>query len=189
MTLKHRDTVVSVKLAGTLLLVLSSILVSCGSPSMPPKPAVAPVSSPDDEALDRVIAIHGGAGPWVVAGYRMGLYAEHELGLARGSFDLVVTHFAPQKVQYSCIADGAAAATGASMGRLNLVFADASAADTHTTYTNKATGKSVTLRLAKTFADRYTDVPRPKLGAAGREVLHLRDDEIFVVDGAPPPPP
>lgn len=173
------------KLAGVLLL-LSSSLVGCGAPSTVPKPAAPRVSSVDDQALARVIAIHGGAGPWVVAGYRMGLYAEHELGLPRGSFDLVVTHFAPQKVQYSCIADGAAAATGASMGRLNLVFADATAADTHTTYANKVTGRSVTLRIARAFADRYTDVPRPKLGAAGREVLHLRDDEIFVVDGASP---
>ncbi|MEO9142649.1 MAG: FmdE family protein, partial [Polyangiaceae bacterium] len=117
------------KLTGLVLLVSSSILVGCGSPPMVPPSATAPASSADDEALDRVIAIHGGAGPWVVAGYRMGLYAE--LGLPRGSFDLVVTHFAPQKVQYSCIADGAAAATGASMGRLNLIFADATAADTH----------------------------------------------------------
>ena len=62
-----------------------------------------------DERLAEVARIHGGAGPWAVAGYRMGEHALKELGLERGSFDLVVTHFSPKEVQYACIADGAAA--------------------------------------------------------------------------------
>jgi formylmethanofuran dehydrogenase subunit E len=82
-------------------------------------------------------------------------------------------------VQYSCIADGAAAATGASLGRLNLSLEPADAAQTRTTYRNKQTGASLTLQATEAFAQRYKDVPRPQLGAAGAEVLHLPDAEIF----------
>src|SRR5580704_15913505 len=88
---------------------------ACGSA---PKPTA-------DDGLARVAAIHGAAGPWAVAGYRMGRYALGKLGLPAQSFDLEVVHHTPEKVQYSCIADGAAAATGASPGKLNLKIAPA----------------------------------------------------------------
>jgi len=51
-----------------------------------------------DSELATVAAIHGGAGPWVVAGYRMGEYAMKQLGLDRYSFDLEVQHHTPHKV-------------------------------------------------------------------------------------------
>ncbi len=134
-----------------------------------------------DHALERVATIHGGAGPWVVAGYRMGEFARAKLGLERGSFDLEVAHFAPHEVQYSCIADGAAAATGASLGKLNLSLSDAKATETRTTYRRRSTGQAITLRVTAGFAGRYLDVPRAKLGDAGREVMALRDEDIFEV--------
>jgi hypothetical protein len=141
----------------------------------------APSGSPsdDDAALSAIRSLHGGAGPWVVAGYRMGRFALTQLGLPRGSFDVEVVHHAPREVQFSCIADGAAAATGASLGRLNLSIEPATAADTRTTYRNKQTGASITLETTPEFAQRYADIPRPQLSAAGAEVLHLQDAEIF----------
>jgi len=84
-------------------------------------------------------------------------------------------------VQYSCIADGAAAATGASMGKLNLSLASASAAETHTVYKRRSTGQTLDLRFTKSFSTRYLDVPLPQLAEAGREVMGLRDDDIFEV--------
>jgi formylmethanofuran dehydrogenase subunit E len=107
-----------------LLFSLASPLLACSAPAPAPVApsaaphAVAPASSDghEDAELATVAAIHGGAGPWVVAGYRMGEYAMKQLGLDRYSFDLEVQHHTPHKVQYSCIADGAAAATGASLG-------------------------------------------------------------------------
>lgn len=141
--------------------------------------AAAPATGSVDDKLAEVARIHGGAGPWAVAGYRMGEHALAELGLARGSFDLQITHFTPKEVQYACIADGAAAATGASMGKLNLEVADASEAETRTTYRNKATGKSITLRVAPAFAARFEDVPRPHLAEAGRQAMQLPDAEVF----------
>lgn len=58
-----------------------------------------------EETLTRVAAIHGAAGVFAVAGYRMGERALHDLSVPRGSFALDVTHRTPLKVQYSCIAD------------------------------------------------------------------------------------
>jgi hypothetical protein len=144
----------------------------------------AHTASASDPRLEAVARAHGGAGPWAVAGYRMGEHALRVLGVPRGSFDLEVTHFTPREVQYSCIADGASAATGASPGKLNLSLVDALAADTHTTYLRKSTGQSVTLRVTGAFRERFADVPMSRLATAGREVLGLRDDEIFeVVEG------
>lgn len=140
-----------------------------------------PAPTHDEAALAAVAAIHGGHGPWAVAGYRMGEAALTRLGLPRGSFDLTVEHLSPREVQYTCIADGAAAATGASTGKLNLTLGSAPEHDTRTVYTRKSTGQSVTLRLTAAFKARYLDVPRERLGDAGREVMSLRDDEIFEV--------
>lgn len=133
------------------------------------------------KALAAVRGVHGGAGPWVVAGYRMGRYALAALGLPRGSFDVEVIHHSPREVQYACIADGAAAATGASLGRLNLSLEPAEAARTRTTFRNRRTGATVTLQATAGFARRYLDVPRAELAAAGAEVLRLPDAAIFRV--------
>lgn len=111
----------------------------------------------------------------------MGEHALRTLGLERGTFDLEVVHFTPHEVQYSCIADGAAAATGASLGKLNLTLADATAPETHTIYRRKSTGASVTLRVTKAFAARFADVPPEQLKDAGREVVRLPDEDIFEV--------
>jgi formylmethanofuran dehydrogenase subunit E len=165
-----------------MILALALGLLRCASPASPP------ASSPGDEPLARVAAIHGGAGPWVVAGYRMGEYALAKLGLARQSFDLEVIHHTPQEVQFSCIADGAAAATGASVGKLNLRLIDATEANVATTYRRKSTGQSITLRPTPGFTARFRDVPREQLASAGRTVLALPDAEVFEeLPSAPPP--
>ena len=136
-------------------------------------------SDADRAALLAIRAVHGGAGPWVVAGYRMGRFALAKLGLPHGSFDLEVVHHAPLEVQYSCIADGAAAATGASLGRLNLSLEPAEPQATRTTYKNRATCLLNDTATTEKFALRYMSVPRPQLSAAGEEVLHLPDAEVF----------
>ncbi len=158
----------------TFLLLAGCWIVALGC--TPPPPATP---SAVDAALGEVARIHGGAGPWAVAGYRMGEFALRSLGLERGSFDLEIVHFTPREVQYSCIADGAAAATGASLGKLNLTLADAVAPDTHTVYRRKSTGASIALRVTKAFAARFTDVPPERLKDAGREAMQLRDEDIF----------
>ena len=166
-----------------LLLTLAS-LVGCASQAAAPAHPHQHVQAPKDDAdakLAEVARIHGGAGPWAVAGYRMGERALRELGLERGSFDLDVVHYTPREVQYSCIADGAAAATGASIGKLNLKLEEVPAANVHTVYRRRDKSGSVTFRLTPSFTTRFTNVPRERLGEAGREVLNLRDEEIFEI--------
>ena len=70
-------------------------------------------------AMQQIAFIHGGTGPFAVAGYRIGQRALKELNLPRGTFTLEVIHKTPNEVQYSCIADGVQAATGVSVGKLN----------------------------------------------------------------------
>jgi formylmethanofuran dehydrogenase subunit E len=160
-------------------LLVASLVVALGC-RHPPDPPPASASEAD-VALGEVARVHGGAGPWAVSGYRMGEYALRALGLERGSFDLEVVHFTPREVQYSCIADGAAAATGASLGKLNLTLAEAVAPETHTVYRRKSTGQAITLRVTKAFATRFTNVAPPRLKDAGREVVQLPDADIFEV--------
>ena len=177
------------RLAAAFLLSLA-LAPACATSTAPPATAQArtgrpATGQPTDDALARVEAIHGGAGPWAVAGYRMGEYALGRLGLERQSFDLEVVHHTPQKVQYSCIADGASAATGASAGKLNLKLVDAADADVETTYRKKSTGQALTLRPTRAFAARFGDLPRDQLAAAGRTVMSLPDAEVF--EEVPPP--
>jgi formylmethanofuran dehydrogenase subunit E len=166
---------------GWLSLAVAVAFAGCAGCAAPATSGTSPVavSPSSDDALARVTFIHGGAGPWAVAGYRMGEYALSKLGLERQSFDLEVIHHTPQEVQFSCIADGAAAATGASAGKLNLRIVDAPETEVATTYRNKSTGQAITLRPARSFAARFRDVPRAQLSAAGREVLSLPDADIF----------
>ena len=141
--------------------------------------SAAPAPEHAEVALARVTAVHGGAGPVAVAGYRLGERALAELDLARGSFDVDVEHRSPPAVQFSCVADGVAAATGASVGRLNLRRVDAADGDTRTAVRDRRSGRAVVLRLTDGFVARFRDVPMAGLGAAGRAVMGLRDDEIF----------
>ncbi|MFO0549954.1 MAG: FmdE family protein [Polyangiaceae bacterium] len=164
------------RLLKTWLLFSTALFLGCGAPT-----TAHDAPNDVDAKLAEVARIHGGAGPWAVAGYRMGEHALHLLNVERGSFDLEIVHFTPNEVQYSCIADGAAAATGASLGKLNLTLAAATAAETRTTYRRKSTGQTVTLRVTAAFAARFVNVPRERLGEAGREVIQLRDEEIFEV--------
>jgi hypothetical protein len=142
--------------ASVLTLVLA---VSCGGSQPAPSSAV-------DAKLVEVARIHGGAGPWAVAGYRMGEHALRALGLDHGSVDLEIVHYTPHEVQYSCIA---------------LTLADVPAAETHTIYRRKSTGQSIALRVTASFAARFANVAPERLGEAGRQVMQLRDDEIFEV--------
>ena len=152
--------------------------LACGGASPRPR-------DPVGDELAEVARIHGGAGPWAVAGYRMGKYALTRLALDKQSFDLEVTHHTPREVQYSCIADGASAATGASVGKLNLTLVDADAAHVVTTYRRRSTGQSVTLRPSPAFVARFRDVPREALREAGRSAMTLPDADVFE-ETAPP---
>jgi formylmethanofuran dehydrogenase subunit E len=144
-------------------------------------PPAPPAAEGSTGALARVAEIHGAAGPFAVAGYRIGERALRELGAARGSFDLEVKHETPPQVQWSCIADGLQAATGTSAGKLNLRVVEVSADASRTVVRNRRTGRALRFELTPGFLNRFLDLPREKGQHAGQEVLGLRDQDIFQV--------
>jgi formylmethanofuran dehydrogenase subunit E len=123
--------------------------------------------------------VHGAAGPWAVAGYRIGERALKELGLHRQSHDLEVVHRCPAEVQYSCIADGVQAATGASPGKLNLRVVEGTRDQLRTVVRDKKSGRSLTFILRPEFARTISDLPFDRLEAEGRRVASLPDEAIF----------
>lgn len=136
-------------------------------------------ASPIDRMLAEVAAVHGGAGPWAVVGYRMGERALRELGLPRGSFDLEVTHEGPLEVQYTCISDGIQAATGATAGKLNLKLVEAPNPNLRTTFRRRSTGATVVLRPTQEFIKTMLDLPRAQLAAKGREAARMPEAQAF----------
>ena len=140
---------------------------------------------PDRDAvetcLSRVRDVHGGTGPWAVAGYRIGQKALSEFGLPRHSFRLLVIHHAPAEVQYSCVADGLQAATGTSPGKLNLKLVEAPAADLATVIEDRETGRTLTFRLRPELVRSIRDLPHDRLEEEGRRVAGLPDTALFVM--------
>ena len=136
-----------------------------------------------EEILARVAQIHGNAGVFAVAGYRMGERALTDLGLTRGTFSLRVTHRTPLQVQYSCVADGWQAATGVSAGKLNLKVVEADRVETEAE--NTKTETRLVFRLRPDFVERYLNTPFPDQARVSRQVLELKDEEIFEVTSSP----
>ncbi len=140
-----------------------------------------PAAAHDDEepALSRTALIHGAAGPFAVAGYRMGEAALETLGLKRGSFDMEVTHYAPAEVQWSCVIDGLQAATGASLGKMNLTLQPAMRAEMRSVVRNKKTGQAVELRLTPAFVREHLNLPQDQLLPAGQKLADAKAETIF----------
>jgi formylmethanofuran dehydrogenase subunit E len=140
------------------------------------------------ECLARVKEIHGAAGPWAVTGYRMGERALREFGLPRHSFSLLIVHHGPAEVQYSCIADGLQAATGASPGKLNLTVKEAAADAMQTVVSDRDTGRRLTFVLKPDLMASIRNLPSDRLAESGRRIADLPDDSLFTVTetaGAP----
>ncbi len=146
-----------------------------------PQGTEAAKANGNEAALAKVAAIHGAAGPFAVIGYRIGVRALAMLGASYGSFDLDVVHRTPLEVQYSCIADGVQAATGVSIGKLNLRIQESTVAHMETIVRNKATGKEVVFRLKPEAISRFLNLPHDQLEPAGRQVMSLSDDQLFFV--------
>jgi formylmethanofuran dehydrogenase subunit E len=131
--------------------------------------------------LARVKEAHGAAGPWVVAGDRIGERALKELGLPRHSHDLEVVHHCPLEVQYSCMADGLSAATGASPGKLNLRIEETPAVGLKTLVRDRERNRSLTFTLKPEFVKTIADIPFDRLEVEGRRVASLPESSIFNV--------
>ncbi len=161
---------------------LSLLIAVMASTVLATTPAAGPVEAIDNNAaLARVASIHGAAGPFAVIGYRIGVRALAMLDAPYGSFDLDVIHRTPLEVQYSCVADGVQAATGVSVGKLNLRLEKSTLAQMETVVRDKATGKEVVFHLKPEVISRFLNLPHDQLERAGREVMDLPDDQLFWV--------
>jgi formylmethanofuran dehydrogenase subunit E len=132
----------------------------------------------DAPAIVRTSLIHGLAGPFAVAGYRIGEYARQRLQLTRGSLDLDVTHHSPAQVQWACVIDGLQAATGASLGKMNLHRV--SSVQTFSVWKNRRTGQMLRFELASALLKANVDLPYNKLYAAGLRVAQMKESVFRV---------
>ena len=143
-------------------------------------------TSVEAESLAKVKAIHGGAGPWAVVGYRIGTRALGDLGLPRQSFSLLVIHRSPAEVQYSCVADGLQAVTVASAGKLNLKLEEVPADRLETLVEDRKSGRRLRFRIKPDFAQTILNLPMNRGEAESIRVLRTPDDAIFSVEEVKP---
>ncbi|MGV3625353.1 MAG: FmdE family protein [Archangium sp.] len=131
---------------------------------------------------------HGVPGPWALSGYRIGANALKKLGLTREqAFELDVVHRSQPAIQYTCMADGLMASTGASPGKLNVRLESVGSEDELVTVVSHSKSKRVlTYRLTKTFRDRIRDVPYADFPKAAKELEKLSDAEVFTVEETAP---
>ena len=120
----------------------------------------------------------------------MGERALKDLKLPRQSFALLVIHRGPPaEVQYSCVADGLQASTGASVGKLNLKLEEAPADRLKTTVQDRKSGRVLTFTLKPDLARSIKDLPYDRLEKEGERVAGLPDEAIFdVVETKPEDP-
>jgi formylmethanofuran dehydrogenase subunit E len=103
------------------------------------------------------------------------------LGTPRHRHDLEVIHRCPLQVQYSCMADGLSAATGASPGKLNLRIEESPVNGLMTVVRDRGKGHGLTFTLKPEFIRSISDLPPDRLDAEGRRVASLADEAIFSV--------
>lgn len=161
---------------------LLALVLVVGCAADPAPAPERPRAARADVILEAVARVHGGAGPFAVAGHRMGERALTDLGLRRGEFAIEVEHTCPRQVQWSCIADGLQAATGASPGKLNLslTFVD-DGQPTESRVRDRRSGRVVVMGLKDEFLAAFLDTPMDRLREAGARVAVMSDDEIFWV--------
>jgi hypothetical protein len=73
------------------------------------------------------------------------------------------------------------AATGVSMGKLNLHLVEVSPDKLETVIWDKHTGKVLYFHLQQEFLSRYLNTPRERQATAAHEALNLPDQAIFTV--------
>jgi formylmethanofuran dehydrogenase subunit E len=128
-----------------------------------------PSNSSTDVTLKAVASIHGIPGPFAVAGYRMGSRALRELNLERGDFALSVVHESPAQVQWSCVVDGVQAATGASLGKLNLRSETVPIYQIVTIIKNRKTGEELRFKLKPEVCPCFPEPARGSTCIGGSE--------------------
>lgn len=141
----------------------------------------APSARDVETCLSRVLDYHGHLGPWAVIGYRVGERALKESGLPRSTKDLVVVHYCPEAVQYTCMLDGLHAATGASIGKLTLKHEVVPADQLHTVVVDRKHGRRYQFTVNPQLVSSILNLDHEHQISEARRVAGLADDKLFRV--------
>lgn len=151
---------------------------------------------PSDAAwVRRLGEFHGHLGPWVIIGHMIGADARQRLR-TRGYWDIEVVCWMPlerQKQPWSCILDGLQVATGATLGKQNIRFADSAEVlregwpvvdiMTRPTPDHPATGLSY--RPSESLSALMAGMSPDRLESLSREIASRRPAELFLVREMP----
>ena len=145
----------------------------------------APTAQEVETLLNRVLDYHGHLGPWAVIGYRVGERALRESGLHRSTKDLVVVHYCPEAVQYTCMLDGLHAATGASIGKLTLKHEIVPADQLHTIVLDRAHGKQYQFTIDPELVSAILNLDHEHQISEAKRLAGLPDENLFRVVAKP----
>ncbi len=151
-----------------------SLLSGAGGQETPTAQAV-------ETCLSRVLDYHGHLGPWAVIGYRVGERALRESGLHRSSKDLVIVHYCPEAVQYTCMLDGLHAATGASIGKLTLKHEVVPAGQLRTVVVDREHGRRYQFTVNPELVSAILNLDHEHQISEARRVAALADEKLFRV--------
>ncbi|HKQ48513.1 MAG TPA: DUF4198 domain-containing protein [Phycisphaerae bacterium] len=135
-----------------------------------------------NRGLQSIRAVHGRIDPGAVAGYRIGKRALAELGLTAGAEELLAVHRAGRHPQLAAMLDGLQAATGATIGRLNLRVEEVEDDAVETIVANRATGQRLVFRLSADCRGMIVSTEAGPLEEQAMRLATLPDTDLFDID-------
>lgn len=134
-------------------------------------------------SMQMLRAIHGRIDPWAVAGFLMGERALIELGLPYGSEDFLAVQHGPRELPYTAMLDGLQAATGATVGKLNLKLKEVPAEDLHCEFFRLSSGEGVSYRLNPDIVAKLMAVDGHDAESLAVRMMTMSGDELFLKAG------
>lgn len=143
-------------------------------------------------SMQMLRAIHGRINPWAVAGFIMGERALIELRLPYGSTDFLAVQHGPIQLPYTGMIDGLQAATGATIGKLNLKMKDAPEDELRCEFFHLSTGEGIAYRLNDDMLARLMAVEGHDAESLAVRMMTMSAEELFDTptrSGSPIPAP
>lgn len=116
--------------------------------------------------LEDAAAFHGHKGPFVVLGYRAGIYAVETLR-PETEFDLLAEIEIPIKTPYSCILDGIQCSTKCTLGKGNIIVRQAK--HVRIKIRNTKSNKEVSLELNGKYIELFENLEIEKASKIAEE--------------------
>lgn len=123
---------------------------------------------------------HGHLGPWLVLGYKVGIYAKEKLK-ASSPFDLKCVAYLPKMKPYTCSLDGIQVASGCTLGKLNVELVDSDESSIKFVFTNLRSNESLELKLKPEALDLLKGFEGKDLERAAEEVNRMEIWELMEI--------